>query len=308
MNYDIKIINNYEGKGRIELNRMEFLAKHIKSIAQKALLLQLYGYSKVSLPKNLNKYLHVYLTQTKGDDGSTILTLDADNFKNISQQLDLFKEKQNLNTLTPMALVIQSFTAALSDDDDTDMIDEPLMDELLKFKKFFHTDTEKLLLTNRSTMPEVEFSRKEIDKIESLFKKIPPPQKTVVAGKVDEMKFSREQVILTTSDHKKIVVIVTKEMFNGLKQYFGQEIAITGMAHFKPGGQLSYVKMEKFNQADERMMKIFSKKPHKMSLQQQIALQLREGKKPNPIDEIFGKWPGNESDEEFEKMLNALKK
>jgi hypothetical protein len=307
MNYDIKIINNYEGKGRIELNRMEFLAKHIKSIAQKALLLQLYGYSKVSLPKNLNKYLYVYLTQTKGDDGSTILTLDADNFKNISQQLDLFKEKQNLNTLTPMALVIQSFTAALSDDDDTDMIDEPLMDELLKFKKFFHTDTEKLLLTNRSTMPEVEFSRKEIDKIESLFKKIPPPQKTVVAGKVDEMKFSREQVILTTSDHKKIVVIVTKEMFNGLKQYFGQEIAITGMAHFKPGGQISYIKMEKFNEADDRFMKMFSRKPHKMSIQQQIALQLREGKKPNPIDEIFGKWPGNETDEEFEKMLKALK-
>ncbi len=34
MNYDIKLINNYEGKGRIELDRIEFLAKHIKSIAK----------------------------------------------------------------------------------------------------------------------------------------------------------------------------------------------------------------------------------------------------------------------------------
>jgi DUF4097 and DUF4098 domain-containing protein YvlB len=83
MNYDIKLINNYEGKGRIELNRLEFLAKHIKSIAKKALLLQLYGYSKVSMPKSLNKYLNVFLTQTKGDDGSTILTLEAENFQNI---------------------------------------------------------------------------------------------------------------------------------------------------------------------------------------------------------------------------------
>lgn len=308
MNYDIKIINNYEGKGRIELGRMEFLAKHIKSIAQKALLLQLYGYSKVSLPKNFNKYLNVFLTQTRGDDGSTILTLDADNFQNIPLQLDLFREKQALNNMTPMALVIQSFTAALSDEEDKkNLIDEPIIDELIKFRKFFQTDTEKVLLTNRSTIPEVEFTRTGIDKIENLFKKIPPPQKTTVAGVVDEMKFSREQVILTTADHKKIIVVVAKELFNVLKEYFGQQIAITGMAHFKPGGQLSYVKMEKFNEADERLMKMFSKKPHKMSLQQQIALQIREGKKPNPIDEIFGKWPGNETDEEFEKMLKALK-
>lgn len=307
MNYDVKLINNYEGKGRIELDRMEFLAKHIKSIAQKALLLQLYGYSKVSMPKNLNKYLNVFLTQTAGLDGNTILTLDADNFQNIPVQLDLFKEKQSLNTLTPMALVIRSFTAALSDDDDKNMIDEPLIDELLRFKKFFQTDTEKVLLTNRSSIPEIEFSRREFDKIERLFKTIPQPQKTVVAGVIDEMKFSREQVILTTSENKKIVVIVAKYLFGDLKEFFGQEIAINGMAHFKPGGQLSYVKMEGFSESNERLNKMFSKKPHKMSMQQQIALQLREGKKANPIDDIFGKWPGNETDEEFEQMLKALK-
>ncbi|MFN4006653.1 MAG: hypothetical protein ACK4HE_03985 [Chitinophagaceae bacterium] len=305
MNYDIKLINNFEGKGRIELDRMEFLAKHIKSIAQKALLLQLYGYSKVSMPKNLNKYLHVFLTQTAGVDGNTILTLDADNFQNILVQLDLFKEKQALNTLTPMALVIKSFTAALYDEEDKNMIDEPLIDELLKFKKFFQTDTEKVLLTNRSTIPEIEFSRKEIDKIESLFKTIPQPQKTVVAGVIDEMKFSREQVILTTTENKKIVVIVAKELFQDLKEFFGQEIAINGMAHFKPGGQLSYVKMESFGNAG-KAAKILSRKPDKMNMQQQIALQIREGKKRNPMDEIIGTWPGNETDEEFEKMLKDL--
>jgi hypothetical protein len=305
MNYDVKLINNYEGKGRIELDRLEFLAKHIKSIAQKALLLQLYGYSKVSMPKNLNKYLHVFLTQTAGLDGNTILTLDADNFQNIPVQFNLFKEKQSLNTLTPMALVIKSFTAALSDDDDKNMIDEPLIDELLRFKKFFQTDTEKVLLTNRSSIPEIEFSRKEIDKIESLFKTIPQPQKTVVAGVIDEMRFSREQVILTTSENKKTVVIVAKDLFGDLKEFFGQEIAINGMAHFKPGGQLSYVKMESFGDPG-KVGKILSRKPDKMTMQQQIALQIREGKKRNPIDEIIGTWPGNETDEEFEKMLNDL--
>ncbi len=307
MNYDIKLINNYEGKGRIELDRMEFLARHIKSIAKKALLLQLYGYSKVSMPKKLNKYLQMFLTQAAGIDDSTVLTVDADNFQNIPVQLDLFKEKQALNTITPMALVIKSFSVALSEEDDKNMIDEPLIDELLRFKKFFQTDTEKVLLSNRSTIPEIEFSKKEIDKMESLFKKIPQPQKTVVAGVVDEMKFTREQVILTTTDNKKIIVLVPKNLFQDLKEFFGQEIAITGIAHFKPGGQLSYVKMESFAESNEKLKAMFSKKPHRMSMQQQIALQLRQGKKANPIDDIFGKWPGNETDEEFEQMLKALR-
>lgn len=305
MDYDIKLINNYEGNGRIELARMEFLAKHVKNIAQKALLLQLYGYSKVSLPNKLIKYLNIFLTQTQGNDGETILTLDAENFHNIPVQLDLFRERETLETLTPMALVIKSFTAALREDDDKNLIDEPLIDELIKFKKFFTTDTEKILLTNRSTIPAIEFSRKEIDKIESLYKSIPSPQKTVVAGVIDEMKFSREQVILTTADHKKIVVVVARGLFQELKEYFGQEIAITGLAHFKPGGQLSYVRMESFGDAG-KARKFFSKKPHKMSMQQQIALQIREGRKRNPIDDIIGKWPGDESLEDLMQMLKDL--
>src|SRR5690606_720973 len=207
MNYDIKLINNYEGKGRIELARMEFLAKHVKSIAQKALLLQLYGYSKVSLPNKLIKYLNIFLTQTQGNDGETILTLDAENFHNIPVQLDLFRERETLETLTPMALVIKSFTAALREDDDKNLIDEPLIDELIKFKKFLTTNPATILLADGIANPAIEVSRKEIDTVERLYNSIASAQKTVVAGLIYEMKSSREQMILTTADHKKIVVV-----------------------------------------------------------------------------------------------------
>jgi len=42
-------------------------------------------------------------------------------------------------------------------------------------------------------------------------------------------------------------------------------------------------------------------------IQEQIKKQIEEGKKLNPIDDIFGKWPGDETDEEFEKMMEDLK-
>jgi hypothetical protein len=306
MNYDIKILNNYEGKGRIELNRMAFLSSHVKSIAQKALLLQLYGYSKVSLPTKFQKYLNIFLMPTQHDGDNTLLTLDADNFSNLPVQLDAFRDKTDLNTLTPMALVIKTFTAALNDNEDKNLLDEPIIDELIKFKKFFNNDTESILLSNRQSIPEIQFSVKEIDKIEALYKTIPTPQKTVINGTIDEMKFSRKQLVLITADKQRVVILPqSDELLIEVKDFFGKEITLTGMAHFKPGGQLSYVKLENFTEPG-KSDKFFSHKPNKMSVHQQIALQIRDGKKRNPLDDIIGKWPGNETDEEFEQMLKSL--
>jgi len=306
MNYDIKILNNYEGKGRIELNRMAFLSSHIKAIAQKALLLQLYGYSKVALPTKFQKYLNIFLMPTQHDGENTLLTLDADNFNSLPVQLDAFRDKTDLNTLTPMALVIKTFTAALNDNEDKNLLDEPLIDELIKFRKFFNNDAESILLSNRQTIPEIQFSAKEIDKIEALYKTIPVPQKTVINGTIDEMKFSRKQLILITTDKQRVIILPqTDELLIEIKDFFGKEITLSGMAHFKPGGQLSYVKLESFGEPG-KSDKFFSHKPNKLSVQQQMALQIRDGKKRNPLDDIIGKWPGNETDEEFELMIKFL--
>jgi hypothetical protein len=306
MNYDIKILNNYEGNGRIELNRMAFLSSHVKAIAQKALLLQLYGYSKVSLPTKFQKYLNIFLMPAQHDGDNTLLTLEAENFSNLPFQLDALSDKTDLNTLNPMALVIKTFTAALNDNADKNLLDEPLINELIKFKKFFNNDTESILLSNRKSIPEIQFSVKEIDKIEALYKTIPSPQKIVINGTIDEMKFSRKQLILITTDKQRVVILPQSDEFlNQIKDYFGKEITLIGMAHFKPGGQLSYVKLESFTEPG-KSDKFFSHKPNKMSVQQQIALQIRDGKKRNPLDDIIGKWPGNETDEEFEQMLKSL--
>ena len=42
------------------------------------------------------------------------------------------------------------------------------------------------------------------------------------------------------------------------------------------------------------------------NLEEQITRQISEGKLLNPLKLIIGTWPGNESDEEFEDLLNNL--
>lgn len=306
MNYDIKLIHNYEGEGRIELHRLALLATQFKNIARKALLLELFGYSKVAMPPGLSEHLSIFLTQTRGSDGETIFSLDAAGFQHIPRQLDLFQEKTSLQNLTPMALVIRTFAAALHDTEDRNRIDEPILIELVKFKHFFKNKNERIMLANRSSTPAIVLSPEKINEIEQLYKTLPSPQKTIVAGFIDEMKFTREQVILTTLDHHKIVVLVAKSDFSRLKEFFGRPVILEGIAHFKSGGQLSFIKMERFGDANENTLKLFSKKPHKTTTQRQIALQLRQEKEANPLSNIIGQWPGDESLEELLHMLKTL--
>jgi len=306
MNYDIKISNNYEGLGKLELGRVAFLSSHIKSIAQKALLLQLFGYSKVLLPNKYKKYLNIFLMENHSENNETVLTLESDFFQDLHIQLDAFKDKSVLKDLTPVSLLIKTFRAALTDDGDKNLLDEPLIDELLKFKKFFQNDQEQICFSNRGTVPEISFNEKEIDKIEALYKSIPSAEKIVINGVIDEMRFSKKQLVLVTEDKQRVVVVPpSDETLAEIKEFFGHEITLAGIAHYKPGGQLSYVLLESFGKPG-KVDKFFSKKPDKMSIQQQIAIQLKEGKKKNPLDEIMGEWPGNETDEEFEQMLKTL--
>jgi len=44
--------------------------------------------------------------------------------------------------------------------------------------------------------------------------------------------------------------------------------------------------------------------PHAMSVQQQIAFEVRSGKSKNPLKEITGQWPGEESLEDLLKLLD----
>lgn len=304
MNYDIKIVNNYEGQGRLEFDRINFLTKNIKALATKVLLLQIFGYSKVSTPASLKKYLDMYFNELVGKDGNTILTIDTDNFKNIPTQLDLFTEKELLSEMTPISLVIQCFTDAIKEDGNTEYIDEPIVKDLLRFKRFFNNNEELLHFANRGSIPEVEISVKDFDKIERIHSTIPEPNKVVINGVVDEMRFTKKQVVLTTLDKQKVVVTLNNDQLALLKDHFGNAITLTGIAHYKPNGTMSHLVMENIGGIGEN--KSLSRKPRKTTIQQQIAMQLREGKSNNPIDSIFGKWPGTETDEEFEMMLRDV--
>jgi hypothetical protein len=306
MNYDIRIQGDEADNGLIEFDRLNLLTEHIKNIATKALMLNLGGFSGINPPKEIKKALAIRLQRLKGNrKNGTYLLLDCDIFAETlkSIQLHLFKPSEELLHMTPMVLVINAFRSALIEQEDKNNLDGPLLQSLLKFRKNFVSKDEVFYFSNRNSVPQIEVTIDDFKKIEHLHDSTPGPKKIVIHGKLDEMKYSKSKLVLITDEGPVNAFAQELPVLERITHYFGKEVTVSGLAHYKPGGRLSYVEMREFSEPGKTDI-YFSHKPHAMGVKEQITLQLKFGKSKNPLQDIIGKWPGDESLEELLGMLN----
>lgn len=306
MNYDIQIRGDEQDNGLIEFDRLAQLAQSTKEIATKALMLRLFGFSDIKPPKNLFSASYIFLESLHGNrtEGTSLL-LNCEHFeKNVKTlQLNAFKPAEEILQLTPMSLVIQSFRSALLDEEDKENLDKPLLKTLLKFKKNFIGNNEIIYFSNRNTVPSVEVTLDDFTKIENLEESIPEPNKVIINGKLDEMKYSKSKLVLITEEGPVNAFSKEQSFILGVKDFIGKDLTVTGMAHYKPGGKLSFIEIQDFAEPGKND-KLFSRIPHAMNVQQQIEYQLKSGKSRNPLATITGKWPGEESLDDILKDLD----
>ena len=309
MNYDIKILGTKEDNGTIELDRLSFLAKSTKDIATKSLMLKYRGFSQINPDKNLKKALEIKLENITGDENEgTKLTFDCNNFSETIKtlQLNAFANKEDLLKMSPMALVIDSFRQALDENKSNVDLDKPLLKSLLTFKRNFINEDEIFYLSNRGSIPEVKITKDDFLKISKLEDSIPEPRKVIVSGKLDEMKVSKGKLGLQTLEGIVNIFANNDFIIENIVEFMGKEITISGMAHFKPNGQLSFIDIQEYKKSSEND-KYFSKKPFAIDTKQQLLFQVEKKKTLNPLKNIIGQWPGDENDEEFNEILKSLK-
>lgn len=307
MNYDIKIVGEDVDNGSLEFDRLNQLTKSTKDIATKTLMLRLRGFSDITPGKNLKKALAMYLGNIEGNEqDGTKLTIDCLHFSETIKglQLDFFKPKEEVLQLTPMALVIQSFQAALSDDNQDADLDKPLLKSLMNFRKNFISDNQIFYLANRGSIAEVKITKDDFQKIGQLESIIPEPQKVVVNGQLDEMKISKGKLGLQTEQGFVNVFANDKTIIENIVSFMGKEVTISGMAHYKSNGQLSFIEIQGYNEPGAKD-KFFSKKPHAMTAKQQLLFQVKQGKGIKALDALLNAQGllDDISEEEFQEML-----
>ena len=306
MNYDIKIKGDKNDNGMLEFDRLNLITQSTKEIATKALMLKIKGFSDIKPDSQLKQALAIRMQSLSGSktDGTAIL-LDCDIFEETIKnlQLNFFSQSPEILRLSPMALVIQTFRSALLDDEDKNNLDKPLLKTLLKFKKNFISDNEVFYFSNRQSIAEIEITKNDFKKIEYLEDSIPKPKKIIINGQLDEMKVSKNKLGLLTQEGAVNIFANDNAVIQGIVKFMGREVTISGMAHFRPSGQLSYIEIQEYFEPNQKDS-FYSKKPSSMNLEQQQLFQIKQGKKRNPLSAITGKWPGEESFDDLIKMLD----
>lgn len=311
MNYDIKIVGEDEDNGLLEFDRLNLLTKSTKDIATKALMFRLRGFSDITPDKYLKKALAIRLQSITGSgQEGTSLTIDCTHFSETIKgvQMDMFKSREEVLQLTPMALVIHSFQTALNDETEDADLDKPLLKSLMSFKKNFISDNEIFYMANRGTIAEVRLTKNDFQKIGQLEDSIPEPKKVIVNGQLDEMKVSKGKLGLKTEQGFVNVFANDKNIIENIISYMGKEVTISGMAHYKPNGQLSFVEIQEYSEPGERD-KFFSKKPTAITAHQQLLFQAKQSKKSSSLSalkSISGLLKEDINDEQFEEMLKDI--
>jgi len=309
MKYEIRINEAKERNGTISLQRLALIAGSLRKISEGSLQIRLKGVSTLKGPKKifLAEALNVTLTGIK--EGSTCLEFETEPFSKTlgSFQLDVFRqESQNdLLHLTPFSLFMSAFQEAVKDEPSSDLLDKPLLRELKNYKKAFLSDSESMTITNQGSIDTVTLNNETFAKIKILEAEIPDPKPVILNGKVEMLKHSKQKVTIQTEEGMVDGFIGENVKPEEIGAYWGKEITIAGMAHFKPGSK-TIIEIDRISEpsvGDD----YFSKKPKSETIEQQITRQFHEGKKPNAIAELVGKWPGEETDEEFEQLIKEFK-
>ncbi|MBK9213334.1 MAG: hypothetical protein IPO14_10410 [Saprospiraceae bacterium] len=309
MNYDIKILGEDIDNGLIEFDRLNLLTKSTKDIATKALMLRLKGFSEISPDKYIKKALDLRLQSINGSpENGTSMTIDCAHFSDTIKgvQLEMFKPREDVLKMTPMSLVIDSFQIALNENIEEADIDKPLLKSLMNFRKNFISDNEIFYLANRGTIPAVRITKDDFHKISVLEDSIPESKKVVINGQLDEMKVSKNKLGLQTENGFVNVFANDKNIIQGILEFMGKEVTISGIAHYKPNGRLSFIEIQDFGKP-QTTDKFFSRQPNAMTVKQQLLFQTKQVKKPNVLIDIIGQWPGDESDNEFAEILKGVK-
>ncbi len=236
--------------------------------------------------------------------GSTQLVLDAKALGDLVPerfaQVDLFQP------LDPRMTCIDVFAAALDDalvgKADSDLFDDGLVDTLTRFGKVLEQNVDTFEIRNGRTR---SFNRQSVESLRQLRRSMPADQRVLVAGKLDLLKHSSRMFSLLVSSGELRGLIVSDPDFARLGQLLGQHVMVSGIAKFRPSGKVLRIEADRIELATGDTSP-WEQAPQPLFAELDLrALRVPQGPKSG-VAAIFGQWPGDETDEEFERAMRAL--
>ncbi|MBS1519145.1 MAG: hypothetical protein JSS91_13755 [Bacteroidetes bacterium] len=309
MKYKIKIENAAEENGIIDIKRLNVILSGIIEIATGSIQIRLNGisFTKGRLPKYIDDAVSVKFSGI--EKGSTIIRLETEQLNRTltNFQLNAFRQDEIIDMLgeTPMSLFISSFNEALNPDSEKKMLDKPLLKRMENFKKAFCTEEERILISNEKSSGRLVLTEKSFTEIKKIDQDTPESHKIILYGLVEKLEYSKRKVRIITKSGGVDAYLGEKVHTDQIKNYWGRNVTIEGIAFYRYGGKIGAVEIEKIFVPKEED-KYFSGKSSSLTAVQQVSEQINKGKNKSALANLIGKWPGDETDEEFDELIKSM--
>jgi len=240
-------------------------------------------------------------------EGSSIVRLEAPSLAQAAPEAfgqgSLFVD----NTQSAIDLLEESLADALAGKADSDLYDPAMLaafEEALE-RVFSHPiETLELRKSNDTRLPRV-ICRDGIDEVRRLRAQTPPGRLVRVSGTLDTIRHSDRRMNLVLKEG--VATCLASEIGeDDLRSLWGHDVVVTGKAVFRPSGKLLRIEAERIVVATDEDLELWSDdvEPFEGELDRK-ALNRSQGPLTG-INALIGQWPGEESDEEMEAILEEI--
>lgn len=151
----------------------------------------------------------------------------------------------------------------------------------------------------------VDVSEQTLPRFAALRTRTPQPQECRVVGKLEAIRHSTHAFMLVLDDGTKVRGIAAPEQDEKLKGHWGERVLVLGQAVFRPSMDLLRVDAREIEAAEERD-DVWSFAPKPLFPEAELKACTQPQSKSG-VRSTFGKWPGDETDEQILEALRNLR-
>jgi len=149
-------------------------------------------------------------------------------------------------------------------------------------------------------------NRLALDTARRLGAQVPPRRAARVVGKLDMIRSSTQTFALRLDSGDEVRGVLLRGDIGSLTALFGRRVAVLGQAVYRPSGRLLRLDAETMLAGDDEPA-LWSKVPPPLRRSLPTPELRRPQTATSGVNTFFGRWPGDETDEELLEALEALR-
>lgn len=188
----------------------------------------------------------------------------------------------------------------LPDEKDSERLDGGVLDVLARAAAIFSRGGTRLTI-GRPARPPVSLNSVSAHVIRRLAEETPASRIVRVSGVLDSLTVSTRAMALRLEDGRLLRGFAGEVPLETLKHFLGMPIVVEGSATFRPSGDASRIEVESVLPSGPGDA-VWAKFPKVEA----SPTRPRQSVAPTGLDAFFGKWPGDETDEQIARALKDL--